>query len=673
MMRHHGWKACLLQRAGLACSVFVLGACAGVPYAAAQGVTLSTHADDSKLSNDAISISWRISQNTLSHVVIVDHVRSNQVKLASPFSLRLQDGTVYDADHLTVTGKHTEKDLEPDSQAARLVEHFPGKEVSIPLKTADGTLSFIWKVILRDGSKYVREELTSTAAEKDIPIEQIRFIDAVLPSAHVSGTVAGSPVVAGNVYLGVENPLSFSSVTNDRAAAGMKRTLPLRAGQSVTYSAVIGIATRGQMRRDFLAYLERERAHPYRTFLHYNSWYDIGYFNPYDEAGAVDRIHAYGTELTEKRGVKLSSFLFDDGWDNHESLWQFNNGFPQGFTPVRKAAEQYGADPGIWLSPWGGYDKPKEERIAFGRKNGYEIVDDGYALSGPKYYEHFRDVCVDLIKKYGVNQFKLDGTGNANTVFPGSAFDSDFAAAIHLIGELRAVKPDLFINLTTGTYPSPFWLLYADSIWRGGEDDDFTGVGSDRERWLTYRDAETYRGVVQAGPLFPLNSLMLHGIIYAKLRKKLNNDSGNDFRNEVRSYFGTGTQLQELYMSPSLLTKQNWDDVAEAANWSRANADVLRDTHWVGGNPAWLEVYGWASWSAHKSILTLRNPSDHVQRITVDPGKVLELPASASRHFNAKSPWASDTGHAVLKLDAGVPHTFELAPFEVKTLDLTSQ
>jgi hypothetical protein len=404
--------------------------------------------------------------------------------------------------------------------------------------------------------------------------------------------------------------------------------------------------------------------------LHYNSWYDIGYFNAYDEAGALDRIHAFGTELTEKRHVKLSSFLFDDGWDNHESLWQFNKGFPQGFTPVLKAAEQYGAAPGIWLSPWGGYDKPKLERIAFGRKNGYEIVDDGYALSGPKYYEHFRDACVDLIKNYGVNQFKLDGTGNANTVFPGSAFDSDFAAAIHLIGELRVVKPDLFVNLTTGTYPSPFWLLYADSIWRGGADDDFTGVGDARERWLTYRDAETYRGVVQSGPLFPLNSLMLHGIIYAKLRQHLNTDPGDDFRNEVRSYFGTGTQLQELYITPSLMTAKNWDDLAEAANWSRTNADVLRDTHWVGGNPAWLEVYGWASWSAQKSILVLRNPSDHAQHIALDPGRALELPVTAARHFSAKSPWDSDADQSAVKLDAGVPHTFELAPFEVKTLEL---
>ena len=153
-----------------------------------------------------------------------------------------------------------------------------------------------------------------------------------------------------------------------------------------------------------------------------------------------------------------------------------------------------------------------------------------------------------------MNQFKFDGTGNVDSVFPGSRFDSDFAAAIHLIGELRAVKPDIFINLTTGTWPSPFWLIYADSIWRGGEDDDTVGVGTIRERWITYRDAQTYHGIVQNGPLFPLSSLMLHGMIYAKYRKQLDSDPGNDFRNEVRSYFGTGTQLQEMYITPSLLT-----------------------------------------------------------------------------------------------------------------------
>ena len=186
------------------------------------------------------------------------------------------------------------------------------------------------------------------------------------------------------------------------------------------------------------------------------------------------------------------------------------------------------------------------------------------ALSGPRYYAGFRDVCLEMIRRYGVNQFKFDGTGNANSVFKGSQFDSDFAAAIHLIGELRAAKPDLFVNLTTGTWPSPFWLMHADSIWRGGEDDSTAGVGPYRERWITYRDADTYQHVVENGPLYPLNSLMLHGMIYAQDHKQLKSDPDNDFRNEVRSYFGTGTQLQEMYITPSLLTQANWDDLAEA-------------------------------------------------------------------------------------------------------------
>ncbi len=64
---------------------------------------------------------------------------------------------------------------------------------------------------------------------------------------------------------------------------------------------------------------------------------------------------------------------------------------------------------------------------------GYEIVGGGYALSGPKYYAAFRDVALEMMQKYGVNQFKFDGTGNVDSVFPGSRFDSDFSAMIHLI------------------------------------------------------------------------------------------------------------------------------------------------------------------------------------------------------------------------------------------------
>jgi hypothetical protein len=636
----------------------------------ADSVVAAQAGDNFYLKNQAIGAKWSVTAGKVNSLVVTDRLHGTELRVAVPFAILLKDGSIFNAGVLKLSGQPAKHELTPRPGASRLADRLLGEEFDFPLESNDHSLRIVWSLILLDGSSYLRQFVAITAVGQDVPISRVELIDLPLPGAYASGSVAGSPIIAGNLFVGFEHPLSQSKVTGDRGTAWMDRDLPLRAGQSITYSSVIGIARAGQMRRDFLAYVERERAHPYRTFLHYNSWYDLGYFTPYDQAGVLDRVNLFGHELTEKRGVKLDSFLFDDGWDNHKSLWKFNDGFPNGFASVKKAAERYGAGPGVWMSPWGGYSNPKKERIEFGTAAGYEIVKNGYALSGPKYYAAFRDVCMDMIHRYGVNQFKFDGTGNVDSVFPGSDFDSDFDAAIHLIGELRTAKPDIYINLTTGTWPSPFWLIYADSIWRGGEDDGTAGVGTYRERWITYRDAETYHRIVQNGPLYPLNSLMLHGMIYAKHRKQLDDDPGNDFRSEVRSYFGTGTQLQEMYITPSLLSDTNWDDLAEAAKWSRANAEVLKDTHWIGGDPAWLEVYGWASWTPGKGILVLRNPSNQAKTIRIKLQDAFELPPGAAQEFVAKSPWKEDSSRSAIALRAQEAHEFYLAPFEVLTLDV---
>ena len=622
------------------------------------------------LSNAVLSATWQSSNGIFRNGEFRDLLaRRSLAAPVNPFILILGGGRVLKPSDMTVTSGPTPNDLTPNPEAARLSERLPGKAVVMQFQDPERLLNVTWRVILRDGSNYLRDEVTVAAVDHDVSITEIRMIDWLLPNAHVAGTVPGSPVVDGFLFAGFEHPLSACEVALGRARCKLERELPLKKGHEVTYSSVVGVAANGQLRRGFLRYVERERAHPYRTFLHYNSWYDLGYFNRYDAAQAVDVVRAFGTELYEKRGVKLSSFLFDDGWDNPATLWKFNSGFPDGLTAVRAEAEKYDADPGIWMSPWGGYAEPKQERVAAARAAGYEIVDNGLALSGPKYYALFRDTCVRMMRDFGVNQFKFDGTGNANRVFAGSDFDSDFDAAINLITELRAQKRDLYVNLTTGTYPSPFWLLYADSIWRGGEDHEFLGMGPNRERWITYRDADTYEHIVMEGPLYPLNSLMLHGLIFAKHAKNLDSDPNHDFKNEVRDYFGTGTQLQEMYITPSLLSADDWDNLAEAANWSRANADVLVDTHWIGGDPAELEVYGWASWAPRKGILVLRNPSEQPQSIAIDLAKAFELPAKTANEFRLRSPWKEDRSALTITVRAGAPHEFQLKPFEVKVLE----
>jgi hypothetical protein len=622
-------------------------------------------------SNRALRVEWSISDGRIKFAAFNDLLGNE--KLAVPdelFVIRLKNGREIRASEMSLESAPVVKALVADPTASRGSNRVAGKRISVALR-ASSTLDVLWTGILRDGSNYLRQEITLRAGRQDVPIAEVRLIAWKLPEARVVGTVTGSPIVAQNVFAGFENPLSKCTVAADVASCSLSRELPLPAGHEVTYSSVIGVTPQGQLRRGFLNYLERERAHPYRTFLHYNTWYDLGYFNKYDQAGVLDRIQAFGMELQEKRGVTLDSFLFDDGWDDPKTLWGFHSGFPEGLTPFAEAAAKYGVAPGIWMSPWGGYGKPHDERIQYGKEQGFETNKDGFELSGPKYYSRFHDVCMQMIRKYGVNQFKFDGTGNVNSVISGSQFDSDFDAAIHLIEDLRAAKPDIYINLTTGTYPSPFWLRDADSIWRGGEDHDFAGVGSWRQKWITYRDADTYKHVVKSGPLYPLNSLMLHGLIYAQYAKNLSTDPSNDFAAEVHDYFGTGTQLQEMYITPSLLTQENWDTLAEAAKWSRRNADVLRDTHWIGGDPAKLEIYGWASWSARKAILVMRNPSDKPQQFSADVGQAFEIPSGASTRFRAKSPWARDAAATPIELSPGTAHVFSLAPFEVLTLEAT--
>jgi hypothetical protein len=124
-----------------------------------------------------------------------------------------------------------------------------------------------------------------------------------------------------------------------------------------------------------------------------------------------------------------------------------------------------------------------------------------------------------------------------------------------------------------------------------------------------------------------------------------------------------------MYVTPGLLTKENWDDLAESAKWSRANAAVLKDSHWIGGDPGKLEVYGWASWTPEKGIVVLRNPSDHAQEFLLDVGKAFELPEHAARSYRAHSPWDADSSQAAISLSAGKAHRIELMPFEVVTLD----
>ncbi len=648
--------------------------CGGIAALLAAAVLTNTPvpqllAAEITLSNALVSFTCTTKDAALLPGTLLDNKTGQRVNLgAELFSLTLTNGEVLRSGQFKLAGDPRVAALPVNPKASRLAEQLPGRELVAELTSADGNLQVEWHVILRDGSRYLREEVVIKAGSSALPLKAVGMLETANAAARTTGTVDGCPVADATTFYGVEHPLSINRVTNGLVRCSLPRGAAIAPGESFACSQVVGFVRPGQLRRDFLAYLERERAHPYRPFLHYNSWYDIAYFGKYDEAAALNVINAFGQELVVKRGVKLDSFLFDDGWDDNKTLWQFHSGFPNGFAPLQEAAAKYGAAPGIWLSPWGGYGQPHTERIQYGREEGFEIRGNNFSLAGPKYYERFRGRCVEVVKKYGINQFKFDGIGVSGRDETGAGL-RDFEAMLKLIAELRSLKPDIYINQTTGTWPSPFWLLHADSIWRGGSDHSFVnGPEPQRERWITYKDNDVHSRIVGHSDLYPLNSLMLHGIIYAKHANGLDHDTNNILKSEIRAYFGNGTQLQEMYITPALMTAENWDTLAEAARWSRENASTLVDTHWVGGSPAARQVYGWAAWSPKKGILTLRNPSAAAGEIKIDPAKVFELPEGAAQNYTVANPFKDQTVE-VTRLHAGEEATFKLQPFEVLVVE----
>lgn len=483
------------------------------------------------------------------------------------------------------------------------------------------------------------------------------------------------------------NGFGTITTTNGTLAAGhvtasLPRNFALTGDMTWTLSTAIGIAPAGQLRRAFAYYLQRERAHPYRQYWHYNSWYDLNInrndlddpIQRMNEAQCLDVIHAFDQNLYQKYHVGLNGFVWDDGWDDWNTLWGFHQGFPNGFSKLNDAARNQGAKMGAWLSPWGGYGRSHNMRVTFGKQHGYETNSGGLSLGGAKYRAVFRDTCLKMIRDYQQDYFKFDGIGvGAWSTGAPPAISADLDGLIAVTRDLRAANPSVFINCTVGTWASPYWTFFADSIWRQGEDTEFAGQGNPRERWINYKDGITHRRYASTSPMFPLNSLMYHGLVLGPVANPAKMPTPNQnfasFRHELQMMVGYGSGLEELYVTPSLMNDQAWALLAECIRFSRTHQRLLADSHWIGGNPEKNEIYGCAAWNPNDGgIITLRNPNDQPQAITLDLTNAWELPATITGDIKLRSPWTSDANQTELVCSVRKPTTITLQPFEVITL-----
>lgn len=675
----------------------------GLPVGLAKAVVSPQRAT---MENESISMAWEFGDGHLRPVAITCKLNSQSLSMKEQECFSVTIGQTPDprvrtlrASEMKLAARPELKRLQANPAASRLGDRFDGWELSARLVSSDPDLQAMWRAVLRDGANYIRQEVTFRTQQEFVEVVDVVLLDLRVGRVMVAGRVEGSPVVSDAMFFGLEHPAANNQVVApDLVRCSYSCNNAVSPGEPLTLSSVIGVFPPGQRRRGFLHYLERERAQPFRPYLHHNNGEQIGtaYWKlrgtkKTEEAAAFrarqqqtwhELIEVVGHELVVKRGARVDAFVHDYEWDDENLVWQFHNGFPEGFKPLIGIAANYGANLGVWISPWGGYPC-RPARVAMGRALGFETNQQetryhpvkpmgGLSLAGPRYYSRHRAACVNLLRDHNVKYFKFDGFAGSTSPDGAGEFRSDVEALWRLLGELRAVDPRVFINPSSGTWASPFWLLRADTIWRGGSDSGVTGgKGSKRQQWITYRDFDVHDRVMKNGPLYPISSLMTHGIIINRSgREKTPTafDEG-DMIDEIRSFFASGVNAQELYIEPEVMTPGAWDALAEAAIWSRANADVLADTHWIGGDPGKAQIYGWAAWSKKKGIISLRNPSDQPAEIALDIGGVFELPSNASRSYSLGTPWKKDAAVAPLRLSEGQTHTFKLKPFEVLTLE----
>lgn len=654
------------------------------PQAKQAGMAkLEASANKYVLGNDLLHVSYSVNNGVLRFdgCPEMDLLPSDVL-----FRVRLADCTEFTSLDMKLENV-TSETYTADAKAAKGSERFAGKGIKAVFTRGDMRIE--WRAVLRDGSHYLRTEMSITSA-KDVAMDHIKPMVYAVDNRKaksapvVVGNTRGAVLLSDKIFAGLETPMGVNTnnvdaadiaTINNRDIVPMEgnwvRHTTLKAGKTWNVSSVVGLVAEGQPRRSFLAYSERERAAAWHPMTIYNSWYELnidrnnapGNRGKYDAEDKQNLKGNYSENMTATQcedvvanwkkfydvyGKAPVAFVFDDGWDAY-GTWTFNPNFPEGFKNVDRMAREMGVGIGAWLGPVGGYGASGEYRRGYWRGRG------GMQLSNPAYYDYFVKCSSDMIDKYDFRFFKYDGiSAQFSAVGPDmtDAGIENCEAIISIENDVRKKRKDIFYNTTVGTWASPFWFHVSDAVWRQEGDFGKIGVGDDREQWITYRDRLVHQNYVDRSPICPINTLMTHGVILTRFGDVSKTMDYDGIVREMRCAFGCGSSMVELYTDYKLLDeiKNNkgkkgtlWKQLADGMDWQQRNADVLPDIHWVGGNP-WdgkkANIYGWAAWNGKKTTLTLRNPDVAAQTLTTTLRKVFDIPAYIKTSITLRSLFA---------------------------------
>lgn len=500
----------------------------------------------------------------------------------------------------------------------------------------------------------------------------------------------GQPFYIDSLFFGCEFPASKNEILHGRGQITYFVGKDIDS-KLICPSTVIGAAKGSaliDLKKSFFEYINKiSLPSPYR--VQYNTWYDK--MLNITEDNIEKAFYKVESKLSSHNVEPLDGYVVDDGWNDYKSsFWSFHpKKFPNGLIYISETVNKFGSKFGVWLGPRGGYNyqTPFAKRM---EKKGYGYFNAqarDICIASKKYCENIKEFLVNTTVENDISYWKLDGfnlipcTNNNHDHATGGAHNMYFVTEmwhrwIEIFKALHNARAKqgkrMWINMTCYVNPSPWWLQYVNSIWLQNSGD--IGFAENYEKGkqaqvdaeITYRDGIYYDFWFKRCLQFPADRIYNHEPIYGA-------EAHLDYTDEEfeKAFFFNacrGAALNELYVSPHMMSEGKWQALANCINWQKANYHILKNAMFIGGNPTENNVYCYASWTENgEGIIALRNPTNEAAPLTLTLNKLMGCPETLHnvKRYNVLNKTAAESSDIYNYNDK---INLTLAPFEIKII-----
>jgi len=537
------------------------------------------------------------------------------------------------------------------------------------------TVTYAWEPGGAVLHKFVRLTNQSTQAVRLLDVQLGRYSTGAITTQGQQG----HPVYAdGSFFFGVVHPAGWSTAEAGEIRLHQHPGLMLEPGKSFDcFEAVYGAARTDQAAEALTEYIRsrmrrvvRKHDHPYAFYEPFGSdaekdKYDAREDRLLPAASALDK-------FTRQTGCNFDACSIEFWEDLHGDRSAPDPGrFPNGFKKLRESLAPSKTPLGLWTDITGpdqsiGLNPAIAPTLNFDPAFGTErrtmclATEPMPSLNRNPFVKHVRE---------GTRLLKFDGywavcRNPAHPHLPGiyatEAIDNAF---INLLQQIDDASPDCFLELYGG-YHSPWWLLYADTIYESGIAMEAATPGPWPTLWA--RDGVT-RVLDQATefsredvPALGKDSL---GIWLSDW--KWNSGIGSE-RWEAGFVMDLmrGSLLAQPWCDLSKLSEAERNQLAEFIRLLRAAPRCFERTRRIVGSAWKNECYGWCGTDGGRALIALNNGTWRDQSVSLELNEAWGLPAGG--HWEIYRHWPEPA-----KL-SGDHSRIALRPFEIVLLEAVS-